>query len=1173
MAYLGPMTDAPHAELPYRLDPHAPPRAGGMGEVLFGHHPGTGLPVAVKRLPSALARSPEARAAFVREVRHTARLCHPNIVALDDFGFLTPADGPAWPWLAMDRADGALDGQAPVRDWETLRALLAAVLRGLAHAHALGLVHLDLKPSNILVFTAGGLPPRWALADFGIARLYVEPGTPWGVGAGTPAYMAPEQFTASHGTVGPSTDLYAVGCLVHALTTGRPPFFGGDRDALARAHLGLAPPPLPTGGHLPPGLATLVAHLLAKRPDARPDRAADVLARLLELPSPGPVAGTSTPTAGQPPTPWAPTAAATMHGTETSVAGDGSPTAATAETWVPGDASPATPLSPTAAAAPEPIDPRPPPVPTDWRAPERAGWRPWAPGPGLFPLRRLPLVGREAERDGLWGALRQVAQTRRPRVVVLDGTPGVGKSALLDWLGERAHETGAAVVLGARAGGRSDVLSFALARAIGATEGDDPVRLAAKARAALTRGGASGPTPADLAACVEMAGQDVGAAGRSSTMLPTLEARFATLRRLFVHLAGSRVCTLLIDDADAAPAALGFAEHLLRAPAGDVPVLCVLARRGRDMQPGAPTPAGGLLDELCGRPGVSVLAPGPLTAAETTHLVRTLLGLAPALAARLEAASRGNPGAAVARVSSWIAAGRLRRGRHGAVLTDDDAFDAHASGGPDAPEDPAASVGDVLARLATALADDAGREALALAACLDAPFTRAELGRCLDAADGTPALDACLDALLERGLLVAEPSPPERLRFSTPALPAALRARLAPTDRAACHARLADRLGPTLGPAALGAHRIAAGTPDLAIEPLLAGLRAALTLADTRTAAVLLPLLRAAARPRPDDDPVHTEALLLEARLSRARGALGTARAATDEALARAPVGALAAEVSLERGRIAWNTGDIGGARGALERAWTLAREAQAPRLAADARRVLGLVLLHGGDRAAAEAHFEAARRAYEAADEPVWAATCVMNVGVAARQGDEPARARAAVLEARARHAAAGARWGVAECENELGELARAAGDWAAAADHYAQARAINDALGSGDAIFNELNLALVHLEAGDPSAASLALIRGRDVLEAQGRMAFAAAVRVLALAASTLAEPASAAPTGEVEAAARDLSACGLVDPDVARWTARARDAAAQADRPDLATAFDGIHRAQQAALGRSA
>jgi serine/threonine-protein kinase len=424
MAYLGAMIG------PYTLEPDGVPRVGGMGEVHFARHAASGLPVAIKVLPAFLAARAEARAAFLDEVRHTARLCHPNVVALDDFGTLP--DGPAAgsPWLAMERADGALDRLALPRDWPTLQARLRAILLGLAHAHACGLLHLDLKPSNVLVFGAAGPAPRLALADFGIARLFTEPGEAAHSGAGTPAYMAPEQFSPQHGALGPPADVYAVGCLAHALVTGRAPFEGPTWFEYARQHLGVTPPPLAPRFAVPGAFAGWLALLLRKSPEARPACAADALHALATVGEAVEIAGTA------PAVPSPSALAATAAG----------PTEPGVGPTPPVDGGQGIAASP--ADAPAPIAP----CPDTWVDPARADWRPWSPGPGLYPLRRLPLVGRAAARDALWAALRAVATTRRPRVCVLRGGLGVGKSALLAWLGERAHETGAAVVAVAQGG-------------------------------------------------------------------------------------------------------------------------------------------------------------------------------------------------------------------------------------------------------------------------------------------------------------------------------------------------------------------------------------------------------------------------------------------------------------------------------------------------------------------------------------------------------------------------------------------------------------------------------------------------------------------------------------------------------------------------------------------------
>src|SRR5688572_11432606 len=127
-----------------------------MGDVWQARH-ASGAAVAVKIVPSAA----RVREAFSEEVRAVAGLDHPNVVTVLDHGVVEGS-----PWLAMELAEGSLVDHVPAR-WPGVRAVLLQLLDALAHAHARGIVHLDLKPGNVL---RGGSRAPWVLSDFGIAR-------------------------------------------------------------------------------------------------------------------------------------------------------------------------------------------------------------------------------------------------------------------------------------------------------------------------------------------------------------------------------------------------------------------------------------------------------------------------------------------------------------------------------------------------------------------------------------------------------------------------------------------------------------------------------------------------------------------------------------------------------------------------------------------------------------------------------------------------------------------------------------------------------------------------------------------------------------------------------------------------------------------------------------------
>jgi tetratricopeptide (TPR) repeat protein len=244
---------------------------GGMSEVWLARHEGSNQPAAIKILRVA---TPIIRDAFAGEVRAMARIDHPGIVAVLDHGVIEENTAQnsgrrfefGAPWLAMEYcSEGTLEGFIPA-SWNGLCRILQDLLAGLGAAHVRGVLHLDLKPDNVLVAGTKDLRPGRKLSDFGISDA-VE-GEGWVLG--TPGYMAPEQFEGRRRDYGPWTDLYAFGCLAWALSTGQPPF-GEDRppEVLMMAHGELPPPRLKARIAVPEGLEAWLKKLLEKRPEHR----------------------------------------------------------------------------------------------------------------------------------------------------------------------------------------------------------------------------------------------------------------------------------------------------------------------------------------------------------------------------------------------------------------------------------------------------------------------------------------------------------------------------------------------------------------------------------------------------------------------------------------------------------------------------------------------------------------------------------------------------------------------------------------------------------------------------------------------------------------------------------------------------------------------------------------
>ncbi|MER7955590.1 protein kinase [Streptomyces sp. NPDC096030] len=282
---------------------------GGMGQVWTAYDGRLDRRVAVKLLRPATMTGPataaeELRRRFVRECRVTAQVDHPGLVTVHDAG----SDGDDL-YLVMQYVDGAdLADHLAEHDpypWEWTVSVAAQLCAVLAAVHAVPIVHRDLKPRNVMVRPDGTV----TVLDLGVASVLdtdttrlTHTGSP----IGSPAYMAPEQ--AMGGAVGPYTDLYALGVLMHELLSGNVPFAGST--ALGVLHRHLYEPPLPVRQlrpEVPEALEALVLRLLTKDPQHRPAGAHEVYEALLPLlPARGTPAGPLDPTRPflRPHAPW-----------------------------------------------------------------------------------------------------------------------------------------------------------------------------------------------------------------------------------------------------------------------------------------------------------------------------------------------------------------------------------------------------------------------------------------------------------------------------------------------------------------------------------------------------------------------------------------------------------------------------------------------------------------------------------------------------------------------------------------------------------------------------------------------------------------------------------------------------------------------------------------------------
>jgi len=234
---------------------------GGMASVFKAYEPGLDRYVALKVLPAQSVQDEASAERFRREAKVIARLEHPNITPIHNFGI---DQATQIPWMAMRLISGGTLSSRLTMRMTPQRAV--AILRGvgdaLDYAHAKGVMHRDVKPANILLDEAG----RVYLADFGIARL-VEGATALtaaGLISGTPAYMAPEQATGL--SLDHRVDIYALGVVAYEVLAGRVPFQADNAIDVLMKHVQSA---VPLISGLPAAVMDALLKALAKKPEER----------------------------------------------------------------------------------------------------------------------------------------------------------------------------------------------------------------------------------------------------------------------------------------------------------------------------------------------------------------------------------------------------------------------------------------------------------------------------------------------------------------------------------------------------------------------------------------------------------------------------------------------------------------------------------------------------------------------------------------------------------------------------------------------------------------------------------------------------------------------------------------------------------------------------------------
>lgn len=256
---------------------------GGMGEVWVAHDQALARDVAAKVLKEEFAGDPGFIERFRTEARNSARLSHPNIAQLFDYG---EHGGSAY--LVMELVIGEplsdLLAREQVLPPSRVLPILAQTARALHAAHVAGVVHRDVKPGNILLTREG----RVKITDFGISLASNQMTlTAAGMVMGTAQYLAPEQALGK--PAAPASDIYSLGVVAYEALVGRRPFTGPTAVDIAVAHVNTTVPPIPDT--VPREIADLVMRLLAKDPEQRPRSAASLARTLDEMLGATPAAG------------------------------------------------------------------------------------------------------------------------------------------------------------------------------------------------------------------------------------------------------------------------------------------------------------------------------------------------------------------------------------------------------------------------------------------------------------------------------------------------------------------------------------------------------------------------------------------------------------------------------------------------------------------------------------------------------------------------------------------------------------------------------------------------------------------------------------------------------------------------------------------------------------------
>lgn len=1011
----------------------APLAQGGMGEVWSARHRGSGLPVALKVITAKSACDPRFLRLFDREARAMAGLDHPNIARILDYGQVTASAEhetlgrlrEGLPYLAMEYASGGdLKANLPdLNHWAAVRDVLMSLLDALAHAHAHGVIHRDIKMGNVLVCTDEDARPGLKLTDFGVARLE---GTQNSMdhAVGTIHYMAPEQITSRHLEVGPWTDLYAVGCLAFRLIHGRLPFRGPGPGPVLYGHLHGEVPRLKPRFPIPDGLEAWVRTLLSKHWSDRYPFAADAAFALSSLGSVVP-----TRTVNPPPAP----------------ADDASISELPTDWVVPDLSDSPVPIERRLAHAP---------VPRNWRRQDRPpSLALRGAGLGLWGLRPLPMVGRITDRDALWSALVQVSRRRQPLLRLVRGRRDIGASRLARWLGIQAHAHGAADVLTlslAPTDGPGEAIRR-LAAQLTRTDGDRD-QVLEQLRENLPHLKGEPPTEDDVHALADLIAP--AAPGRGAHVgVGTSSEAGAILETLLTWLTRERPFVLVLDELQHGRALLPLLGRLLDGAKAAVLVVAAVEEEAI----AADRTLSDSLTQLASARGAEVIELAPLGPVACQSLAEQLLGLAPELASEVGRRSQGFAGHAVQLVSHWVQANALHLGPKGFALASQVRV----------PDTMYKSWQQRQRWLSEALGATSQRR-LERAAVLGLRVTDAHWRSACNVPPG--ALRPLRRWLMDHSLAQKTK---DGWRFLSVEFRAGLLRSAEENGRLqshhlACAAALADSEDPDQQER-LGMHWLQGGEPARALEPLLAG-------GERRAgwlgyAHALAFVDEALASLGPEDSYERCALEVRRAEWLRAVGRYEEANEVSrsaDSMAARGGWALLQVSARTELGAVLFRQGAYEQSRTELESARELASSLPASREYGRALVQLGSLQLLTEGPAAAWIHLRLAERILAEVGADVDRSRALALCASCRWQARDLESTKVFAERAYKLFERLGERAGMGQTLNVFGEVLRAQGDLAGAYRVYEQAHDLNERVGSDLAHMSRLNQALVRYRQG---------------------------------------------------------------------------------------------------------